>query len=109
MGYRQTIQMAESPNALSTFKNFAMSQSPPSYSPMRRRQSSESQTDSQDSAESQAEASPGISTNISPQGLFQDAPPGDTQMEGTDDEEADAPGLLRKSVAPPADAPEGTD
>lgn len=68
-----------------------MSQSPPSYSPMRRRQSSDSQGESEDSPESQAVASADPVAHVSPQRLFQNAPAGDTQMEDTDGDEDDVP------------------
>jgi len=64
--------MTTSPEALRTFKNFAMSQSPPSYSPMRRRDTAEDTQFSESSPESAA-ADPAAGSEALTQLMTQDS------------------------------------
>jgi len=91
--------MASSPDAAhATFKNFAMSQSPPSYSPMRRREAADTQAEefSQSSPESGADE-PVTATEGTEQEPSQSEPQPvvETAMDESDEEE-------EEQTAPPA-------
>jgi hypothetical protein len=93
--------MTSSPDALKAFKNFAMSQSPPSYSPMRRRETQGSQF-SESSPESDPAA--GASTEDQPTNTAQENSPApvaeEAVMDDVEDDDVSEDGHVAAAGAP---------